>query len=274
MKPLVSIIISNFNKEKFLFNCLKSCFKQNYKNFEVIIVDNESNDNSIKIIKKFKKIKLISKKKTYTSPALNQLNSIIQGIKISKGKIICLLDSDDYFKKNKLETVVNFFKKNYNEKLICDIPINKFRNKNIIFKYKKNRQLYKIWPTTFPTSSISFRKNFYNEIKKNLFQKKYDKLEIDFRLCVLANIYFEKLSILNKNLTFYTQNTGGIMSQYSKFSLSWWIKRNQAHQYFSHILKKNNIKHIKSLDYLVTNTIFWGNYYINSLFTKNKKSNI
>ena len=55
MNPLVSIIITNFNKEKYLEQCLKSCFNQTYKNFEICIADNNSTDRSIKIISKYKK---------------------------------------------------------------------------------------------------------------------------------------------------------------------------------------------------------------------------
>ena len=59
---LISILITNFNKEKFLKNCLNSVYRQNLKNFEIILFDDCSNDNSLKIIKNIK-IKLILNKK-------------------------------------------------------------------------------------------------------------------------------------------------------------------------------------------------------------------
>ena len=53
----ISILITNYNKEKFLKKCLNSIKNQNYKNYEVILFDDCSTDNSLKIIKDFKKIK-------------------------------------------------------------------------------------------------------------------------------------------------------------------------------------------------------------------------
>ena len=62
--PLVSIIILNYNAGDLLLNCVDSVFKSTYPNFEVIIVDNLSTDNShIRCKEKFKKIQLIENKK-------------------------------------------------------------------------------------------------------------------------------------------------------------------------------------------------------------------
>ena len=89
---LISILITNYNKSKFLEKSLKSVQLQNYKNYEVIIFDDASTDNSLKIIKKFKKMKLIiNKKKLYNSSALNQINGLKKAFFKSKGKIICLM---------------------------------------------------------------------------------------------------------------------------------------------------------------------------------------
>ena len=62
-KKLISILISSFNKEKFLKKTLRSVFNQSYKNYEVIIFDDNSTDDSIRIIKKFPKVKIIRNKK-------------------------------------------------------------------------------------------------------------------------------------------------------------------------------------------------------------------
>ena len=76
---LISILITNFNKSKFLKKSLRSIQIQNYKNYEIIIFDDCSTDNSIEIIKKFKKVKLIINKKKYIyfSP-LNQINGLME----------------------------------------------------------------------------------------------------------------------------------------------------------------------------------------------------
>ena len=100
-KSYISILITNYNKERFLDKSLKNVCNQNFKNYEIIIFDDCSTDKSLNIIKKYKKVKLIinkAKNKKDSGP-LNQINGIIECFKRSKGNIICLLDSDDYFKK-------------------------------------------------------------------------------------------------------------------------------------------------------------------------------
>ena len=99
-EEFISIIITNFNKEKYLVKSLNSLFNQNYKNFEIILFDDCSTDNSINIIKKFKKIKIIkNNKKKFTTGPLNQIYGILKAFSISKGNLVCLLDSDDKFEK-------------------------------------------------------------------------------------------------------------------------------------------------------------------------------
>ena len=60
---LVSIIIVNFNNAKLLKDCLNSIFIQNYKNKQIIVVDDNSNDNSLNVLNKYKKKIIILKNK-------------------------------------------------------------------------------------------------------------------------------------------------------------------------------------------------------------------
>ncbi len=103
---MISILITNYNKSKFLKQTLRSIQLNKRKKYEIILFDDVSTDNSLEIIKKFRNIKLIrNKKKIYRSSALNQIHGILECFKISKGNIICLLDGDDRFTKNKLNLV-------------------------------------------------------------------------------------------------------------------------------------------------------------------------
>ena len=63
-KQFASILITNFNKDKYLNDNINSCLAQNYKKKEILLFDDKSTDNSLKILKKYKQIKvLINKKK-------------------------------------------------------------------------------------------------------------------------------------------------------------------------------------------------------------------
>ena len=126
-KFLVSVLVINYNKQRYVSRCLNSLSKQNYKKFEVIFSDDKSEDNSIFIAQKFKKIlnlRIISAVKRTKFGAYNQMNSILRAFKKSSGKIIMLLDSDDFFHNTKISSILKFFNayNNKEKKIIFDLP--------------------------------------------------------------------------------------------------------------------------------------------------------
>ena len=107
-KPLISIITVTKNSEKTIEKCILSVKKQSFKNFEYIIIDGKSSDKSIKIIKKYKNfINHIESKKDK-----NLWDAMNKGIKVSRGKIIGILNSDDFFYPNALSYVKKYFNEN------------------------------------------------------------------------------------------------------------------------------------------------------------------
>jgi glycosyltransferase involved in cell wall biosynthesis len=244
----ISILISNYNKEKFLENCLKSVCSQNYGNYEIILFDDHSTDNSYKIIRKYKKVKLIQGKKFKNiTPPLRQINSLISCFKKSKGNIICFLDSDDMFAKNKLKFINSYFKKNKKKNFVVNnVYYNKILKLNRI-NYKNNK-----WPSIFPTSCISVRRNFFKKFLD--FAKKYElpNLEIDARMTIFSSFYYNDFNYLDKSLTNYIFDEKGISSKYKFLSSNWWIKRSEAFYYMKYILEKRDKIFQKSVDYYVT----------------------
>ena len=99
-KPEISIIVNCLNGEKFVRRCLKSILKQTYKNFEVIFWDNNSSDNSLHEVKKFKSRKIRIFKSKNTCKLYNARNKAISKC---LGKYICFLDIDDTWEIDKLE---------------------------------------------------------------------------------------------------------------------------------------------------------------------------
>ncbi len=89
-QPLVSIIILNYNANQLILDCIESITKTNYENFEIIVVDNASTDNShIKCKEKFEKICLIENEKNLGYCEGNNV-----GIKNAKGEFIVILNPD------------------------------------------------------------------------------------------------------------------------------------------------------------------------------------
>lgn len=106
-ESLVSIITPVYNAEKFLSDTIKSIKNQTYENWELLLVDDCSEDNSANIIKEFQKydyrIKYIKLEKN--SGASVTRNT---GIKHAKGRFIAFVDSDDIWKSNKLEIQIKY----------------------------------------------------------------------------------------------------------------------------------------------------------------------
>ncbi len=251
--PLVSIIIANYNNEIYLKQCLDSVLNQNYKKTEVIVVDDYSNDNSLNTLKKYRKnIRIIKNKKKTKHGGFNQINAYQLGFKKSKGKIIFFLDSDDYFSKKKIPTIVNFFKKYNNISIVFDLPIYTFKNKKIKKKFTQKLFILSSWPRFSPQSCISLRRNYAKEIFKISKIKKFSTIWFDFRIAIYTFLKFKKIIILKKYLTYYRQNPNSVSKQFKTFSKNWWMRRSEAHDYFSYISKKIKIKDLLSVDKLIT----------------------
>ena len=112
MDVIFSVVIPIFNSEKFLSDTIKSVINQKNKKTEIILVNDNSSDNSKKICsfykKKFSFIKLINNKINHGVGYCRN-----QAIKNAKGKYIVFLDSDDELIKNSLNKLEKFIKKNF-----------------------------------------------------------------------------------------------------------------------------------------------------------------
>lgn len=108
-KDLISIIVPVYNSEKFIENTIESVINQTYDSWELILVNDCSTDKSEEIIKKYinDKIKLINLERNSGAAVARN-----KGIEVANGKYIAFLDSDDVWKKEKLEKQINFMKNN------------------------------------------------------------------------------------------------------------------------------------------------------------------
>jgi glycosyltransferase involved in cell wall biosynthesis len=114
-----SIVIPNYNSQDTIEACIKSCLEQSFHDFEIIIVDDYSSDLSPQIIEQIidenAQINIIYEKFKYNQGASAARN---RGIELAKGEYIALLDSDDYFHKNKLKIINDILSKNKNIDLL------------------------------------------------------------------------------------------------------------------------------------------------------------
>lgn len=142
---LISIIVPVFNSEQYLSKTIDSLLKQNYHNIEILLIDDGSTDNSLKICNKFalkdKRIVVIHSENKGVSNARNL------GLIKANGEFIAFVDSDDYIEPNMIDTLYNLHLKTKSDITMCsisredqnDIPFEKiiFPNKT----YKKEEAI-------------------------------------------------------------------------------------------------------------------------------------
>ena len=253
---LISILIINFNNAKFIKRSINSCLRQTYKNFEILIYDDKSTDTSKLELNKYKRNKRIkiffNKYKKKNVPAFDAMKGYLYLYKKSKGSIICLLDSDDYFHKKKINEIRKIFEGKKNIQFIQNLP-SIINNRKIKKQLNKNNPM-SFWPYLAPESCISFKKNFmrkFLKVNKRL-ENKYSNIWFGFRMGVYSYYVAKNFYSLDKNLTFY--ESIGESKKYSFFGRNWMQRRRESFQYLRDISLKRQILN-KNLDYLFTNFI-------------------
>jgi glycosyltransferase involved in cell wall biosynthesis len=250
-----SILITSFNKGEYIEECIKSCLNQTYSNFEIIVCDNYSKDDSKKIFKKYKnKIKLFQKKRISNFSAINQIDLIKLGFLKSKGNFICLLDADDYFYPKKLEILKKKYLNKKKLDVIFDLSVKKKFNVYTKLTLKKKIQKF-IWPTIINTSSISIKKSFLKRCIKSRLLEKFNLLEVDFRINVFSRRITKNFLIINDDITVYRILQNSAMSSLKKFSARWWRKRYEAHMFMKELYKNNNLVYLNKVDFFMSKTL-------------------
>ena len=185
MTPLVSIIISAYNTEQYIRQCLNSVINQTFKDFEVIVINDFYSDNTYKIIEEFKqkddRFTVINSEKNYGLGFARN-----QGLKVAKGKYITFIDSDDWVKNNYVETLYSTIEKHNADFVSADYTL--YNNAtSAYFQDKKNLTFYK-------------QSDFYNfEITEENIKK---QILLDTpNICVWAKI-FKREFLLSNNIYF------------------------------------------------------------------------
>ena len=156
-----SIITPSYNQGAFIESNILSVLNQNYKNYEHIIIDGESTDNTIAILKKYNHLIWISEKDNGQSDALNK------GFKMATGEIICWINSDDELSAKALQTGANYFYANPDKNSVSGTleiinskgeRVNVLKSKMFTFNYLLNQDKRLHQP------SIFFRKSLFEKI--------------------------------------------------------------------------------------------------------------
>lgn len=138
----ISVIIPNYNKEKYIRDCLDSVLSQTYPNIEIIVVDDRSSDSSPDIIEEYAAkysniLPVLLKKNQGVSHARNT------GIKKSSGKYVTMLDSDDYYyNPKKLENEMNLLKRYHGNGIAYSYRQMVDENNQLLFEERRQLDRY------------------------------------------------------------------------------------------------------------------------------------
>lgn len=154
-KNLVSIITPVYNGALFLDRSIKSVLAQTYQHWELILIDDSSDDNSVEVIKKYEtddRIKLLKNDSNLGIPATRNI-----GIRQSKGEYVALLDQDDEWTPDKLETQVEILDKSDETFGLCYSNVKFQSEERVLFEQRNEIE-----------SLDSIDKNFELMLFKNL----------------------------------------------------------------------------------------------------------
>lgn len=209
--PLVSVIVPNYNHARYLEQRLDTVFSQTYQNFEVIILDDKSTDNSLEIINRYKDNPHLSQIVVNEQNTGSPFKQWDKGINLAKGELIWIAESDDYNELTFLEELIIEWNKHNNVVAAFSNYVMFWGDKYLYSKERKARVYsgkdYIInrlirYCDIRNASGVVFSKNAYLNISKDYTSYK-SAGDLRFWSEILQ---YGKCVKINKNLTYFRQN--------------------------------------------------------------------
>lgn len=202
----ISVLINNHNYGEFIGEAIESVLNQSYQDYEIIIVDGASQDNSRAIISSYVE-KYPDRITAVFKPTSGQAAAINVGFALSKGEVIALLDSDDYFYETKLERIAALHERyefignarkalNYRSELVDVIaPLDTYETRPKLF-----HDYGYIYTYNLITSCISAKREFLAKILP--MQEEEYMTFADCYIKVMAQ-YYTNIKYVAEPLTYY-----------------------------------------------------------------------
>lgn len=254
MNKKVSIIVPVYNVSNYLPSCLDTLINQTYRNIEIILIDDNSTDNSLEICNKYKekdpRIIVIHKENGGAASARNY------GLNIYTGEYVSFVDSDDYIELNYIEKLVSMLEK-YN----ADISVCSFfdvKNTNVkafdyhcdVIEYDDEGFLKRFLDDW--TCGLLWNKIFKSGVVKNIRMKEGHKIDDEFFTYKLI-MNSKKVVLFNNPLYYYRQRMDSVMNLEKNQVLLLDDRLEYLEERYKTI-KKNyeNLSNIYFVDYLYT----------------------
>ncbi len=212
--PFFSVIIPTYNASKFIENTLESVRNQNFSDYEIIVINDGSTDNTLELLKNY-----FYKHSGLNHQIIDQKNKGIGGarnvgIKAARGEFIAFLDADDLWFPSKLEKVKQYIDTSYDADLICHDEYWVTEGKN---KIKVRYGPYKTYDdlllkeNCISTSAVVVRR--LKLFEAGLFSENMDFNGVEDYELWLRLSKISKIKYLHEYLGIYNINSGGITSK-------------------------------------------------------------
>lgn len=230
--PFFSVVIPTFNREKIIRIAIDSVLSQSFQDFEIIVIDNGSSDNTNQIIKSYSNYKLKYFNQIGSGSPASPRN---KGISESSARWICFLDSDDYWLPNKLERLYEAIQTNKEADVFYhyEIMLNQKTGKETILSHR--RTLGNMYEdllengNQLSTSATTIRKSFLID-HQLFFNESHDFAIVeDYDLWLRIAIKKAEFFLLKEVLGVYVVNGQNLISDWSLYI------RNLKNLYHSHI---------------------------------------
>jgi len=259
-QPLVSIIIPTYKHAHLLGRAIDSVISQSYQNWELIVIDNSSNDGSEELVSSYQNKKILFFSIDNKGIIARSRNL---GIKNSRGEWIAFLDADDWWKPLKLESCINASTIHDAHLVHHDLKISKYLNQKIFLK-KLNSTQYKepIFQSLLQNGNMIFNSSVMvkkESLKKvNYLDESNEKVAWeDFDLWLRLSLLPINFLYLKESLGFYWMG-GGNTSNPKR------VLENLASIFFNYIDHNLDIKPFWLIYSVAVNLIYLG-YYVDGL---------
>ncbi len=229
MFPVVSLVIPVYNSGKYLAQALDSVVRQTFQNFEVVIVNDGSTDNSELIAQsfciKYSNFRIINQKNSGPASAKNT------GIKNSRGKFLTFLDSDDLLDSKFLEVLYNLIKENDSDISYCNFNLyHAESNISICMPFTAKSGVYqKDDAFAKLISDVTLHHFPWNKMyKKDLFIKNnikfHDMFYEDVATCPELFYYANRVAVTSKPLYYYRRHQKSIIAVMDSCKINDFVK--------------------------------------------------
>ena len=216
-QPLVSVVLPTYNHAHFLKDAIDSVLKQDYSNWELIVIDNYSTDHTDQVISLFKDDRIKNHKINNHGIIAKSRN---KGIQESNGDWIAFLDSDDIWYFNKLSTIINYLNRNKKIDIVCSNEYLHYKStgkKNILRHGPISKYFYQdllVYGNKLSTSSTLVKRSFLNEKKLFFDESKIFITVEDYDLWMRIALFNGKFGFCETILGEYTIHNSNSSSNF------------------------------------------------------------